>query len=160
MTVKQLYIDATEALNLNIVISGHVRAEGYIASYEFPSIDSNQRRGFLNKISTLYRMERVKSSLMNMMQDDQSRSSKYAVATVPAISLLMALAVCLSPNCREREGESSSEDKVTWWGDHFPRHICDIRVPGLYLKPEAGVLRCNFRWTTLSELGVVVREIH
>lgn len=126
MTVKQLYIDATEALNLNIVISWCVRTEGYIASYEFPRIDSNQRRGFLKEISTLYRMERVKSSLMNMMQDDQSRSSKYAVATVPAISLLMALAVCLSLNCREREGKSSSEDKVTWWGDYFPRHIHDI----------------------------------
>lgn len=135
MTIKQLYIDSTEALNLNVVISECVRSEGYIASYEFPSIDSNQRRGFLKEVSTLYRMERVKSSLMNMMQDDQSRSSKYAVATVPAISLLMALAVCLSLNCGEREGKSSSGDKVTWWGDHFPRHIHDSRVPGSYLTP-------------------------
>jgi len=111
---------------LNIVISGCVRSEGYIASYEFPGVDSNQRRGFLKEISTIYRMERVKSSLMNMMQDDQSKSSKYAVPTVPAIALLTALAVCLPLNWREREGRSSSEDKVTWWGGYFPTHTHDV----------------------------------
>lgn len=98
-----------------------------------PNIDSNQRRGFLKVISTLLRRERVKSSLMNMKQDDQSRSSTSAAATVPALSPLMALAVCLSPSCREREGKSRSEDKVTWGGDYFPRHIHDIWVLGSFL---------------------------
>lgn len=106
-----MYIDATKALNFNIVISGCVRSEGYIASYEFSSIDSNQRRGLLKEITT-YRIERVKSSLMNMMHDDQSRSSKSAVTTVPAVLLRRALAVYLSLNCREG-GKCSSEDKVT-----------------------------------------------
>lgn len=97
-----------------------------LQAMNFPSIDSKQRRGFLKEIPTLYRVERVKSYLMNMMQDDQSRSSNYAVATVPAISLLVPLAVCLSLNRGEREGKSTSEDKVTWWGDYFPRRIHDI----------------------------------
>lgn len=119
-----MYIDAIEALNLNIVISGRVRSESYTANYKFPSIDSNQRREFLKEIPMIYRIERVKSSLMNMMQDDQSRSSKYSEATVSAIPLLMALAVCLSQKCRERQ--SSSEDKVTWWGDYIPRRSDDI----------------------------------
>lgn len=125
-----------------------------------PVLISKQRRGFLKEISTLHRVERVKSSLMNMMQDDQSRSSNYAVATVPAISLLMPLADCLSLNRREREGKSSSEGKVTWWGDCFPRHINDIWVPGSYLKPQIGVLCCNFGCMAFTELEVVVQEIH
>lgn len=59
MTIKLLYVDATEALNLNIVISLCLRAESHIAHHEFPSIDGNQRRGLVMEISTLYRMERV-----------------------------------------------------------------------------------------------------
>lgn len=112
MTIKQLYVDAIEALNLNIFISVCLRSESHIAHHELPSIDGNQRtsNGDIHPLQN----GKGRSSRMNMMQDDQSRSSKYAGATAPVMSLLMALAVCLSLNCRERERKSTSEDRVTW----------------------------------------------
>lgn len=57
-------------------------------------------------------MERVRSSLMNMMHSDQSRSSKPAVGTVPAILLLMALTAYLSLNCREVEKQFRGQSNV------------------------------------------------
>lgn len=59
LTIKQLHVDAIEALNLNIFISVCLRSESHIAHHEFPSTDGKQRRGLLMEISTLYRMERV-----------------------------------------------------------------------------------------------------
>lgn len=99
-------------------------------------------------------MERVKSSLMNMMWDDQSRSSKYAVATVSA----MPLAACLALTSAEGEGKSSSGDEAGRWCSQT--HSWYLICPRSSLKPQFGVLRCNFRCMAFSELEVVVEEIH
>lgn len=57
-------------------------------------------------------MERVESSLMSMIHNDQSRSSKPAVATVTAVLLLMALIAYLSLNCREVEKQFRGQNNA------------------------------------------------